>query len=494
MNSEETEPRASTSARAAQRSGDHAIAAWIDHLNDLRRITLIDALQQQDVHLHEALFSLDEAIIDIRKLVTSNRGGTTGMHGFIAEIAESGIGNARRQIARGDKIYEWVNNNGPLDLVREGIGIQQKFSMAGGSFGLGAVAAHLRKYPDFISEGHRYQIPKDHYEIIRRLYLMPHSEAATQLSRSGPGPSLTDWHRVHAFFEEGRVPFDSLEPSLLDYRDVQRGTYGATIDAEQADLLATDKARRHSAHRASQPTLRQGLHVSATAGVIEGSTALIMGIMATRRTGKQLKDFTQDDWTRIARATGMGTARGAGRGFSLYALTNTTATSAAAASAIVTAAFGIAQQAHGLRCGNISEQEFLENAELLSLEAAVGALSATIGQAIIPVPVLGAVIGSTVATVMHRAVADALATREAELIGRYCAEQRVLDERHALEYRALMDHLDTVMSDYLDLLDQAFSPDIEAALTGSIALALSLGVAQDDILDTPEKTEAYFLH
>ena len=127
------------------------------------------------------------------------------------------------------------------------------------------------------------------------------------------------------------------------------------------------------------------------------------------------------------------------------------------------------------------------------MEAAVRALSSFVGQATIPIPVLGAVIGTTVGTVMYRAVATSLTKREAALIQRYLDEQRTLDEQLAAEYQAILEKLDQSMSDYLGLLERAFSPDVQVALVGSVELAAELGVASDEILDSDEKVDAYFL-
>lgn len=219
----------------------------------------------------------------------------------------------------------------------------------------------------------------------------------------------------------------------------------------------------------------------------------MLAVVAKRRNGKRLREFSQQDWLDIADETGFSFVKGGVRGFSIYALTNFTAKSAAVASSIVTAAFGIAEEANKLRRGEIDELEFIENAELVSLEAAVSALSSFVGQALIPVPVLGAVIGNTVGTVMYKAVASSLSNREAELIERYLGEQHVLDEQLAAEYQELIEKLDQSLSDYLGLLERAFSPDVQVALFGSVELARGFGVAADEILDSEEKVLAYFL-
>ncbi len=482
-------------AKTAKSGQEQAVAAWVSYLNQLRLDRLVAALRQQDVNLRDALDSIDDAIDEIKRLVTSNRGGRKGMHGFIAEIAETGIGNARSQVQGGNKIYRWVDDNGPSDLEREGVAIQQKFYEAGGIkiFGLGAVAEHLRRYPDFIENGNGYQIPNDHYETVCELYLMPAEEAGKVLSRSGDGPSYKDWQRVQTFFEDGSVPFDSIEPSHLEYREVQQGAYEATMAVEKESVTETGQDQRDSAYLESKPSLRQGAQATITAAAVEGSATFVLAVVEKRRSGRKLSEFTNDDWTAITDQTGFGFAKGGVRGFSIYTLTNFTATSAAAASSIVTAAFGVAEQANRLRRGEITEREFIENAEVVSLEAAVSALSSFVGQATIPVPVLGAVIGNTVGIVMYRAVSSALSRREAKLIERYLEDQRVLDERLEAEYQELVEQLDAAMSEYVELLGRAFSPDLEAALEGSVNLALELGVASEEVLDSDEKVMTYFL-
>lgn len=466
----------------------------MNYLNQRRLDNLLSAFGRRDDNLHEALASVDAAIrtIDL-EVVARNLGGELGMHGFIAEVAEVGVGNARSQILGDGSIYQRVNDNGPVDLMRGSVEIQLKFSASGGRFSLGAVAAHLRMYPDFVRNGGKYQIPRDHFEVIQRLHAMPPEEAGKFLTRSSGGPSFTDWEWVQAFFGEGSLGIESLEPSHLEYHEVQRGAYGATLETEKESLRATDQTLRDVTYQESRPTVLEGSKVTFAAAGIEGGTAFVLAVVEKRRGGKKLKEFTSEDWIAVAGDTGFGFVKGGVRGVSVYTLTNFTATSAAVASSIVTAAFGIAEQAYKLRHGEIGELEFIENAELVSLEAAVSALSSFVGQALIPVPVLGAVIGNTVGIVMYKAVSSHLSNREAELIARYLEEQRVLDEDLAAEYQELINRLDESMSDYLGILERAFSPNVGVALLGSVELARELGVASEEVLDSEEKVLAYFL-
>ncbi|WEX03226.1 hypothetical protein [Rhodococcus sp. RCBS9] len=484
----------SDAATLGKSNQEQAVAAWVNYLNQLRLENLLSALNRQDVNLLDALASLHDAMrrIDL-EVVAANRGGVKGMHGFIAEVAEVGLGNARSQILGNVPVYQWVNDNGPVDLMRGGVEIQQKFVAAGGRFGLGAIAEHLEKYPDFVENGGKYQIPRDHFEVIRKLHAMPREDAGKLLTLGGDGPSLKDWNRIHAFFDEGSVGIESLEPSHLEYSEVQKGAYSATLETEEGSLRSTDQSLRGDAYQESRPTLREGTKATLAAAAIEGGTAVVLALVERRRAGKHLRDFTGGDWADIAGEGGFGVAKGGVRGFSIYWLTNFTATSAAVASSIVTAAFGVAEQANKLRRGEIDELEFIENAELVCLETAVSALSSCVGQALIPVPVLGAVIGNTVGIIMYKTVSSSLSQREASLIAQYVGEQRALDEQLAAEYGELIEKLDARMSDYLGLLERAFSPDLEVALLGSVELALDLGVASEEVLDSDEKVLAYFL-
>ncbi|MEV0111242.1 hypothetical protein AB0H42_33635 [Nocardia sp. NPDC050799] len=79
---------------------------------------------------------------------------------------------------------------------------------------------------------------------------------------------------------------------------------------------------------------------------------------------------------------------------------------------------------------------------------------------------------------MYKALASSLPKREAALVERYLDEQRTLDEHLAAEYQAIM--LDQSMSDYLGLLERAFSPDVQVAFVGSVELTAQLGVASDE--------------
>ncbi len=210
--------------------------------------------------------------------------------------------------------------------------------------------------------------------------------------------------------------------------------------------------------------------------------------------GKRIGDLTQDDWEEIAKDSGMGLVKGGVRGGAVYWLNNYTATPSSVASALVTASFGVAECAYRFRSGELTEIEFIESSEIACLDASVSALSSFVGQAIIPVPVLGALVGNAVGTTVYELGKDFYNKREAELLAHYAQELKALDTELDGEYAACISGLRENMSAYIRLLEKAFSPNAAMAFSGSAELAASLNVPEDEILHTREEVDDFFLN
>ena len=474
---------------------EQAVASWINYLNQVRLDRLMEVLQKEELNLNEAMSTIGETLKTISRDIVNNgkgRGGQYGMHGFIAEVAECGIGNAREQIEGKAPIYEWINDNGPEDLRRGATLIQQKFVNGGGHLSLQAIRMHLNAYPDFLDNGGVYQIPEDHYEKIKWLLSISEKEANKMPTSTGDF-SLKQWREVHEFFKNGDIPLDKVEPSKLKYSEVQKGTYEQTFSKEKDSLRKRNQERKEQAYNKSKPTLSEGAKATAAAAAIEGAMALCLGIAEKRKSGKKFNAFDEEYWKEIAATTGKGTLKGSIRGASIYTLTNFTATPAAVASAMVTATFGIAEQAYQLKQGNVNEQRFIENTEMLCLDASVSALSSFAGQILIPVPVLGAVIGNTVGTMMYQIAKDNLSAREQKIFEEYAEAVRQLDVSLQDQYQEFVDEIGKDTKLFMELLNRAFAPDIRVAFEGSIDLAKSCGVPVDEILDSKEKIASYFM-
>lgn len=474
-------------AQIVKTTQEQATAAWIDWLNQLRLNELLAKLDAQDINLERALAELQKMKIDINSLIDKNRGGSKGLHGFIAEAAEVGIENARNLVKGLDAACEWVNDNGPADLLRNGTEIQQKFVKTGGHFGLEAVKEHLEKYPDFIKNGGKYQIPKDFYEQLQSLMSMSYEEAV----RESKG---TLWKWVHTFFEESGLTLTDLESSATDYSAVQVGKINNTIRDEERNIRAEDQQRRDAAYEASKPTLKQGAQAAAVGAAAEGGMAFCLGVAKKRKQGKRLAEFTAEDWQEVGIDTAKGTVQGGIRGGAIYAMTNFTATPAAVASALVTASFGVAAQAYQLRQGNITAEDFIVNSEVLCLDVSVSTVASLLGQTLIPVPVLGAIIGNVAGMFMYQIAKDHLFAKEQTLISNYRESFANLNKMLEERYQALIAQLKRELAKFTSVLELAFDVDVNIAFDGSIALADYVGVAQDKVLRNKSDIDNYFLN
>ena len=305
-------------------------------------------------------------------------------------------------------------------------------------------------------------------------------------------PSISQWRKVEAFFETGKIKIEDIEPSKLDYDSVQRDVIHDTIHKEKNNVLATDKEQRTEAYNKSNPTLSQGLKATGISAALEGTTSFVSAIIKRRKGGKKISEFSSDDWNAIIKETGYGTVKGGVRGVSIYTLTNYTATPAAVANALCTASFGVAEQAYQMRKGNISENDFLWNSEILCLDVTVSALSSFVGQAAIPIPVLGAIIGNAVGMFLYQIAKDTLARKEQQIVAGYLREIRELDMRLETEYHSFIDMLNDDLSVYYKMLEKTYVPDYEVALNMSAQLARYLAVPENEILTSIAEIDDYF--
>ncbi len=472
---------------------EQATASWIAYLNQIRMQRLSEAMQNQDINLKDAMDTLDKAFNVIRKdFIEGNRGGTAGKHGFIAEVAEVGIGNARRAIEGKVKGFEWIDDNGPSDIIRDGVNIQMKFYNSGNHLSLQAVQKHFEQYPDYLRQGNKYMIPADHYEKIKQLLAMP-EDVANKLPTQTGEFSLKQWKEVHEFFGKGDIPFDKIEPSQLPYDSVQAGKVSDTFKQEETAIKAEDKAIRADKAKAYKPTMKEAGRAVVGAAALEGVSTFIIEVRKKQTAGKRIKDFDNEDWEDIIKKSGIGIVKGGVRGGSIYGLTNAFNIPAAAANAAVTAGFGVAEQAYLHKNGKITDIEFLQNAELVCVDTTVSMISALLGQTIIPIPVLGAVIGNTVGNILYQTAKDGLAKKEMEILEGYVNEVNDLYERLDEEYQLYVSRLCDDLRQYFQLLNMAFCPNPSVALEGSIAFAKYMGVPDEMILTSIDKIDDYFL-
>ena len=87
---------------------------------------------------------------------------------------------------------------------------------------------------------------------------------------------------------------------------------------------------------------------------------------------------------------------------------------------------------------------------------------------------------------------DIFNDKEGELVKGYLNEIKELDAALSAEYSEYVSIVSRSYSKFSELMMNAFSPDVETAFGGSIALAAMLGVPSDEILTSHKKIVSYF--
>lgn len=215
--------------------------------------------------------------------------------------------------------------------------------------------------------------------------------------------------------------------------------------------------------------------------------------VARKRKEKKFSEFSSDDWKDIGIDTGKGTVKGSIRGGTVYVLTNFTATPANVASAYVTAAFGIAAQIKALEEGKVSEEDFVINCETVCLDVTVSAIASVAGQVLIPIPVLGAIIGNVAGEFVYELCKKQGTLKSEKIIESYNMEMAQLNQQLDIQFLQVVLEVQRALERFKDFEKLAFDEDVNIAFSGSVDLAIEVGVSDNKVLKTKEDIDGFFL-
>jgi len=477
--------------RAIKSTQEQAVASWITYLNQVRLDEFVARLNQQDLNLEEALKELDS----IKQFLGNPDhilGSQFTKHGEIAEHMQVNFANARRAIQGLSKnhTFDGVGRTAPEDYIRDGQQVQSKFynGLKNTFFGKHALLEHLDTYPDFVKNGGSYDIPKDQYaKMVELLDKYKHNPSQLNTSDYNLAKKIDDFLKSNGL-ELGR----DINPAIVDYGDVQQGTANQTVDKEEKIIKEEDGKQRKKAYDDSKPTLKEGVKAAGVSAAVEGGVTFCMSV-AKKRKEKKFSDFSSDDWKEIGVDTGKGAVKGGIRGGSIYVLTNFTATPANVASAYVTAAYGIVSQVKELEKGKVSKEDFVINCETVCLDVTVSAIASVAGQILIPIPVLGTVIGNVAGEFVYELCKKQGTLKSLRIIEGYNAEMAKLNQQLDIQYLQVVLEIQKALQKFKDLEELAFDEEANIAFSGSADLAAEVGVADSKILKTKEDIDNFFL-
>jgi len=423
-------------------------------------------------------------------------------HGEIAEQIEVNIRNARDLIEGRipTATFDGVGRTAPEDYLIEGIKVQSKF-INGVNNNLDHVIEHMGKYQDFGRDGSFYQIPKDSYETIQQVL---NGHPPDELSSRTANKIIEKVAEIER--ETGQAFSEVVKPSLSDYSEVQQGTAAETLSKHERDLSArneeivedthakADKSREQAQLRA-EPSLQEGIKAGVMGAAISGGIQIALYIYQKQKEGKSVFQYDEKDWRELGIDFAKGSTRGGVTGFSIYSLTNFTNMSAPLASAFVSASFGVAKLAADLSNSKISTGEFIVQGQITCMEAGMVALGAASGQMLIPIPILGTLVGSFATSTLMSLTKKYLSNQDNEVHVKLTEIYHEAIHKIDHEYQSIVEG---ILEEYQKLgtvAEMAFDFDSNAVLRfyNSQALAAAYGVSEGKILKGMNEIDDFFL-
>lgn len=467
---------------------EQAVAAWINYLRVLRMETLLDKLSAQDCNLEKALKALNEI-----KVFISNPehilGSLATKHGEVAEHMQVGFSNAEAVVQGQAPIYTFdgVGRLAMEDYLRDGQMIQSKFyNGVKGTFQ--AVCTHFEHYPAFIDDGGTYDIPRDQYEKLIDIYNRGETARSSLMSSEE-----TLFKTMKAWEADNSLEIKSvIKPAVVGYDEVQLGVADKTIAKEETQIKETDKEIRQDAVNASKPTFAEGAKATALTAVLEGGITFAIKIYQKKKAGIKLQNFTEEDWKEVGLDTFIGIGKGAIRGAVIYTMTNYTPVPSPLTNAMVTATFGVIAQARKLSKGDIAQADFIDNCEVVCLDVAISALSSMLGEVLIPLPVLGAIIGNAAGMFMYEISKNYLTSTEQKMIAKYKQECDAFINKMDIKYKEAIVKFNTELEQFNSLLAMVFDGEMNERFKASIEIALITGADPQKVLKNQAERDAFF--
>ena len=478
-----------------------------------------NVLKIQDLRFTDAL----EQVNKVRDFIGKPEnilGSAKTKHGEIAENIEVHIGNAKALLEGKYKFatFDGVGRTAPEDYIKDGVDVQSKFYNGlkntlgkavfddNGFFNKknsSGILNHMHKYQNFGRDGSYYEIPKDQFEIMK------------QISEGIKPDGLTDktiksiLNRIHEIEEQsGKSITEVVRPGLSTYNEVQQGVVHKTVDGHEKVIVSRhnelkDEAQSKSEERKAQiisnhkPSLEEAAKVGFIAALIAGGFSVALNVYNKHKEGKSLYNFTSSDWNSVGVDFTKGSIQGGITGVTIYAITNYTNVGVPAASAFVSTIFGVKKLADAYKKGEISQSEFIDEGYLLCLDSGAVALGATAGQILIPIPIVGALVGTFAAKTFMSICNDYLGERSSEI------EKILKDEytqamlRFDIKYQSLISEIIDEYESIGEISQIAFSVDINMmleSLNASIQLAYINDVDENRILMSVDACDDYFLY
>ena len=357
---------------------------------------------------------------------------------------------------------------------------------------LDGVASYADRNADFATAGGRYHIPQDQFEQLAQLRqagtidgLSEHTVASIQ-------------RQVESLEQKTGRPLDQLvAPGEASYDEVQQGRVHETIqDAEEA-LAEEHEALQDFTRGAHGPSFDGAVEAVGSGLAAGAGVRFAQAVWDKIRAGRNpfRGEFSAEDWKDVGLHMARGAAAGAVAGSALYLLANAADLAAPFAGALVSSLIGIGNLVGQYRTEKIDAAQFVDLSLTVASGATLVALAAATGQVIIPVPLLGGLLGSIAGRIVAAALSGVLGGTAPELAQRIEARETETIEPFADNdaQRSVLKTVDAWFGELTDLARIAFDEavNVDLRLTASVRMSQAVAGPDHPTLRSTAETDAY---
>lgn len=409
--------------------------------------------------------------------------------GWAAEVKDTASNNAENIIAgkknrkiRHDDLPDTPANHPLYDHVEidadgnimSGSGSQMKFigASAGDPTGAGNAERALKKlqskdFQKYIDNDVTIEVPKDEYQQMINIASEEIASLQKQLEKARDNGNLDLAAKLEKKINNLNKLKKNLKPSKL--------TRKQSLEAVDNPELSTIKSVANISHRA-------GIKTAETAALIGGSVSLVRNIVATCKGDIEAEEATLN----VAKDTAQAAVVGYGTGFAGTAIKATMQNSASeytralaktnVAGTIVAVSVSVSKTMTKYFKGEIDGTQCLEELGEQGTGMIASSMFAVIGQAVIPIPVVGGLIGGMVGYALSSATYGVLMSslKESKLAHEErIAIEKVCEEHIKLirEYREQVNKIiNEYLSDSMEYFNESFSGIKKALEIGDVDL------------------------
>lgn len=463
---------------------DQVSAAVVDKINTARVAEEATQLFAQDAAFQKAMDELTK----VRDFVNDPEhilGSDGAKHGEVAEQVEVGVRRAWAWLRGAEQTatFDGVDRFAAEDYLIDGLGVQSKF-INGVNNTLTHVLNHMSKYENFGRDGTFYHIPKDQFQLIQDVL-----NGETHGLNAKTIRAILD--KVAQVERDTGQPFNEVvQPGVSSYAEVQLGKVHETLDGHQNELHEENENLKEQISLKHEPSWAEGLKAAGTAAAVGAALGFASKAWAKYREGKNIfkGDFTAQDWKDVGGSALQSGVAGGLAGGAIYALTNCAGMAAPFAGAFVTAAKGVASLAADYHAGKLSLEALIDNGLFVCSDAAIVGLCTFAGQTLIPLPVVGGILGALAGKFLSTFLNKKL--KQAQVV----LDDKLQQFRAALgaEFQAVIARMEAKFSELGDLTVAAFDHSSNQDLVeASVALARAHGVSEALLIQNDEDLDAF---